>query len=85
MDEEISRESVEIDSDTGAGGGIFKAKNASSVPNLPNDMSMCVTPQPSRQRDSIDETRRNAGHAQNYERKLLKSGHREITAAHGEA
>jgi hypothetical protein len=25
--------------DTGAGGGIFKAKNASSVPNLPNDMS----------------------------------------------
>jgi hypothetical protein len=53
MDEEIV-EALRSMGDTGAGGGIFKAKNASSVPNLPNDMSMS-SPQPSRQRDSIDE------------------------------
>jgi hypothetical protein len=37
-------------------------------------------PQPSRQRDSIDERVATTAYAQNYERKLLKSGHREIVS-----
>jgi hypothetical protein len=84
MDEEISRESVEIDSD------MAREAESSRQRMLPasqicRTICQCASPQPSRQRDSIDGRVATRAYAQNYERKLLKSGHREIIAAHGEA